>query len=68
MRIKKRKATMNTETYHFKLGAFECIAISDGIYTYTPPTFPPPAAFLFANVPKERLEQTLRGYNLQPEQ
>ncbi len=59
---------MNTETYHFKLGTFECIAISDGTHTYTPPTFPPPAAFLFANAPKERLEQTLREHNLQPEQ
>ncbi len=59
---------MNTETYHFKLGAFECIAISDGTHTYTPPTFPPPAAFLFANAPKEHLELTLGKHNLQSEQ
>jgi glyoxylase-like metal-dependent hydrolase (beta-lactamase superfamily II) len=59
---------MNTETYRFKLGAFECIAVSDGTHTYAPPSFPPPAAFLFANALKERLEKTLRAHNLHPEQ
>jgi glyoxylase-like metal-dependent hydrolase (beta-lactamase superfamily II) len=59
---------MNAETYRFKLGAFECIAISDGIHAYKPPAFPPPAAFLFVNAPKERLEKTLGKHNLQPEQ
>jgi len=56
------------DVYHFKVGAFECMAISDGTHTYTPPAFPPPATFLFANAPKESLEQTLRKYNLQSEQ
>ena len=37
---------MSTEVHHFKVGAFECIAVSDGTLTYAPPTFPPPAAFL----------------------
>jgi len=59
---------MNTEIYRFKVGTFECMAVSDGTHTYTPPTFPPPVTFLFANAPKERLERALRGHNLQPEQ
>jgi glyoxylase-like metal-dependent hydrolase (beta-lactamase superfamily II) len=43
------------------------MAISDGIFTYTPPTFPPPATFLFANAPRDSLEQALREYNLHPD-
>ncbi|MFQ6080691.1 MAG: MBL fold metallo-hydrolase [Candidatus Bathyarchaeia archaeon] len=59
---------MSTESYRFRVGTFECTAVSDGTHKYAPPTFPPPAAFLFANAPKEHLEQTLREHNLQPEQ
>jgi glyoxylase-like metal-dependent hydrolase (beta-lactamase superfamily II) len=59
---------MNTNIYRFKLGDFHCVAVSDGTHTYTPPAFPPPATFLFANAPKERLEPVLREHNLQPEQ
>ncbi len=59
---------MNTEIYRFKVGNFECTAVSDGSHTYAPPAFPPPATFLFANAPKERLEQVLREHNLHPEQ
>jgi glyoxylase-like metal-dependent hydrolase (beta-lactamase superfamily II) len=59
---------MNGEIYRFKVGTFKCMAVSDGTHTYTPPTFPPPATFLFANAPKERLEQVLREHSLQPEQ
>ncbi len=59
---------MNTDIYRFKLGDFQCIAVSDGIHTYAPPTFPLPAIFLFTNAPRERLEQTLREHNLYPEQ
>jgi glyoxylase-like metal-dependent hydrolase (beta-lactamase superfamily II) len=59
---------MNTEIYRFKVGTFECMAVSDGTFTYTPPMFPPPATFLFANALRERLEQVLREHNLQPEQ
>jgi glyoxylase-like metal-dependent hydrolase (beta-lactamase superfamily II) len=59
---------MNTEIYRFKVGNFECMAVSDGSHTYAPPAFPPPATFLFANAPKERLEQVLREHNLHPEQ
>ncbi|RLC94844.1 MAG: MBL fold metallo-hydrolase [Chloroflexi bacterium] len=59
---------MNTETYRFQVGAFDCIAVSDGTLTYTPPTFPPPATLLFASAPPQRLDQTLREHNIQPEQ
>jgi glyoxylase-like metal-dependent hydrolase (beta-lactamase superfamily II) len=66
--ILKMKRTMITERYRFKLGTFECTAVSDGTFTYKPPTFPYPAPFLFANAPRERLEHVLREHNLQPEQ
>lgn len=59
---------MNTDIYRFGLGGLQCIAISDGFLTYSPPIFPPPAMFLFANAPQERLEQVLREHNLSPEQ
>ena len=59
---------MSNETYRFKIGRFECIAVSDGTLTYTPPTFPPPATLLFTNAPREPLEQVLLEHNLQPEQ
>jgi glyoxylase-like metal-dependent hydrolase (beta-lactamase superfamily II) len=66
--VRSRRITMNTDIYRFKLGDFDCVAVSDGTHTYAPPTFPPPATFLFANAPKERLEPVLREHNLQPEQ
>jgi len=59
---------MGNQTFRFKIGKFECVAINDGTYTYAPPTFPTPAAFLFGNAPRQRLEQVLRAHNLQPEQ
>jgi len=59
---------MNTEIYRFQVGTFECMAVSDGTLTYAPPTFPPPAALLFANAPKEHLERALREHDLQLEQ
>lgn len=59
---------MSTESYRFKVGNFECMAVSDGTFTYAPPTFPPPSTFLFANASEERLKQVLREHNLQPEQ
>ena len=59
---------MNTEVYRFKVGNFECMAVSDGTHVYTPPIFPPPATFLFVNAPRERLEHVLREHDLQPEQ
>ena len=59
---------MTTDIYRFKVGDFQCVAVSDGTHTYAPPTFPPPAIFLFTNAPRERLEQTLREHNLYPEE
>jgi len=59
---------MTTDIYRFKVGDFQCVAVSDGTHTYAPPTFPPPAIFLFANAPREQLEQTLGEHNLNPEQ
>jgi len=59
---------MNTEVYRFKVGTLDCMAVSDGTFTYAPPTFPPPATLLFANAPSEGLEQVLREHKLQPAQ
>ncbi|MFQ5874119.1 MAG: MBL fold metallo-hydrolase [Dehalococcoidia bacterium] len=56
---------MSNTTYRFKIGAFECIAVSDGILTYAPPTFPPPPTFLFVNAPRESLAQVVSRYDLQ---
>jgi glyoxylase-like metal-dependent hydrolase (beta-lactamase superfamily II) len=54
---------MSTENYRFKVGAFECIVVSDGSFSY-----PHPAHVFFPNAPQERLEQVLRQHNLDPEQ
>lgn len=67
MRGVKKEDNMDTELYDFKVGSFECMAISDGNLTYAPPNFPPPATFLFGNAPKVRLEETLHRHNIQPE-
>jgi glyoxylase-like metal-dependent hydrolase (beta-lactamase superfamily II) len=58
---------MQSDTYHFNVGAFECMAIGDGAFTYAPPMFPPPAMLHFSNAPKEQLEQALIEHNLHPE-
>jgi len=49
-------------TYRFQVGKFECMVVSDGTYTYTNP-----APTLFANAPKESLEQALRQHGLELE-
>jgi len=59
---------MTTDIYRFQVGDFQCVAVSDGTHTYAPPTFPPPAIFLFTNAPREHLEKTLGEHNLNPEQ
>ncbi len=59
---------MNGEVHRFKVGSFDCMAVSDGTHTYAPPTFPPPATLLFVNAPRRRLGQVLREHNLHPEQ
>jgi glyoxylase-like metal-dependent hydrolase (beta-lactamase superfamily II) len=50
---------MNAEIHRFKVGTFECIAVSDGTFTY-------PLHSFFANAPKEALEQVLGEHNIQP--
>jgi glyoxylase-like metal-dependent hydrolase (beta-lactamase superfamily II) len=58
---------MSSESCRFKVGTIECMAVSDGTMTYTPPMFLPPAILLFVNAPQERLVQKLREHNIQPE-
>ena len=58
---------MNKEIHGFKIGSFECLAVSDGTHVYAPPTFPPPATYLFANAPREPLENVLRKHSIEPE-
>ena len=48
---------MKAETYRFKIGAFDCLAVSDGTMAY-------PAGLLFANARKEDYEQELRARQL----
>jgi glyoxylase-like metal-dependent hydrolase (beta-lactamase superfamily II) len=59
---------MDTEVFRFKVGNFQCIAVSDGTHTYAPPIFPPPATLLFSNAPRQELEHTLHKHNLYLEQ
>ncbi len=58
---------MSQGVCRFKIGSFECVAVSDGTHTYAPPVFPPPSSFLFVNAPRQRLEQVLREHGLQEE-
>jgi glyoxylase-like metal-dependent hydrolase (beta-lactamase superfamily II) len=48
---------MNTGSYHFKLGTFECVSLSDGSLDY-------PLRNFFANAPLERVEEVLRQRDL----
>lgn len=48
---------MNTGSYHIKLGAFDCVSLSDGSLDY-------PLQSLFANVALERIEEALRQQDL----
>ena len=58
---------MSNEVYHFKIGTFKCMAVSDGTLTYGPPVFPPPATLLFSNATRAQLDQTLNQHNIQPD-
>jgi glyoxylase-like metal-dependent hydrolase (beta-lactamase superfamily II) len=58
---------MRKECFPFEIGDFHCLAVRDGTFTYAPPMFPPPASFLFANAPKERLEHVLGEHGLHSE-
>jgi glyoxylase-like metal-dependent hydrolase (beta-lactamase superfamily II) len=60
-----RRLTVNTGVYGFKLGKFDCIAVSDGSMTYAPPVFPPPATFLFLNAETESRDRVLREHGLE---
>ena len=48
---------MSSESFHFKVGAIECIAVSDGTFAYATDAF-------VANAPVEQFEQELRDHNL----
>ena len=48
---------MDAETYQFKIGAFHCLAVSDGTFVYPP-------AGVFANASKEEYEGALRERHL----
>jgi glyoxylase-like metal-dependent hydrolase (beta-lactamase superfamily II) len=55
---------MSIDTYQFTTGSFDCLIVSDGALTYTPPMFPLPATFLFANAPKTLLNRALKAHSL----
>jgi glyoxylase-like metal-dependent hydrolase (beta-lactamase superfamily II) len=55
---------METGSYRFKVGDFECLAVSDGSHTYAPPDFPPPEVLLFSNASQESLAPMRRKYDL----
>ncbi|MDQ4076523.1 MAG: hypothetical protein M3220_09795 [Chloroflexota bacterium] len=48
---------MTDRSYRFEVGAFECVAISDGSLNY-------PLESMFANVPREQVEAVLREKGL----
>jgi len=48
---------MNDHSFRFNIGTFECIAVSDGISTYS-------VAHLFANAPQDQLERVLDKHHL----
>ncbi len=52
---------MKADTYRFKIGAFDCLAVSDGTFAY-------PAGLFFANARKEDYETGLRERQLPPDQ
>jgi glyoxylase-like metal-dependent hydrolase (beta-lactamase superfamily II) len=62
------RIVMDTGISRFRLGDFQCTAVSDGSYTYAPPEFPLPAALLFEDAPQEQLERVLNEYRLEPQQ
>jgi glyoxylase-like metal-dependent hydrolase (beta-lactamase superfamily II) len=48
---------MDTGSFRFEMGEFECVSVSDGALNYPPES-------LFANVPLEHVEEALRQLNL----
>ena len=61
------KTIMSSERYRFDVGSFECIAISDGTFSYPHPSKNVFINF-FVNAPEDSLARALRGHNLVPEQ
>ncbi len=51
---------MAGETYSFRIGSIQCLAVSDGSFTY-------PTNWFFSNVPQEDLERELRARQLEPD-
>lgn len=56
--------TSRDDIYDFRVGHFDCAAVSDGSFTYTSPFFPSPAEMLFANAPSDQLELALAAFGL----
>jgi glyoxylase-like metal-dependent hydrolase (beta-lactamase superfamily II) len=52
---------MSNDSYRLKVGAFECIVVKDGTFTYEHP-----AHVFFANAPQEKLAQALGEHGLDP--
>ncbi len=50
---------MGEKNFSFKIGDFKCMAVCDGIYTYTKP-----APLLFPTAPGEELDQKLREFGI----
>jgi glyoxylase-like metal-dependent hydrolase (beta-lactamase superfamily II) len=61
--VKERRKSMNAETFHFKVGTFECFAVNDGFGIYSNP-----ARILFGSAPEDALTQVLHNHNIQLEQ
>ena len=59
---------MNREVYRFRLGSYQCTAVSDGTLTYAPPTFPPPATFLFANAARDALDAAASSHGIRTQE
>ena len=51
---------MSGETYGFRIGNAQCLAVSDGSFTY-------PTNWFFSNVPQQDLERELRARQLEPD-
>jgi glyoxylase-like metal-dependent hydrolase (beta-lactamase superfamily II) len=48
---------MTANTKHFKIGEFECVAVSDGTFSY-------PTGWFFSNVAQDQVESSLRERSL----
>lgn len=52
---------MKNNSFHFTLGDFKCMAVSDGTFTY-------PDVSFYKNAPKEQLQKVFQEYDLQSDQ